>query len=269
MKSEHWLIKILFANRKLLLSCGALLLLAGCGTKPIATVPSESEAIEIIDVLQQNEISSDKEEVGDEKTRQYRILIREDWLSSGDTYAAAIQILHDHCLPHSLPPAIQEASFIGSPEVERSKVQRQLKINIIGQLRKLPGVTCVDVNFVPPQDQLAALEPYPATAAVTVSYKTPEAAFNEVAVRNLVAGSIPKLQPDKVTVVLSHQPLRPLPQSNKSSLTKIMLIVGAGLIVIVGSVLLIYFLQRRRQTGSMALTESAADDLDEAGTVGS
>ena len=239
-----------------------LLAFAACGGKQIATVPSEAEAIEIMDVLRENEIQSDKASVGDEKTRQFQITINED--SFGDsTYSAALQVLRDNCLPHQAPPPVDEGGFVASIEAERAKVQRQLKMNIIGQLRKLAGVTCVDVNFVLPQDQFAAMNPYPAVATVLVSYKNEQINFNEQDIKNMVAGSIPNLQADRVSVKLSYQPVRAVPRSPRSNTVRILTIGGAGLLVILGSIFLVYWLQKRRHRNDNKELREAHDEAEE------
>lgn len=174
--SVTYLKTLFFAqNWRAITVIGAALALAGCAAKPVVTVPTEAEAIEIIDVLRENGIQGDKVETGDERNRHYQIIVGEDFMG-GDNYSQAMQILSDNCLPHTDPPPVQEGGFVASVEAEKAKFQRQLKMNIIGQLRKLPNVTCVDVNFVMPQDQLASLQPYQAQAGVLVMYKSQEIA---------------------------------------------------------------------------------------------
>jgi type III secretory pathway lipoprotein EscJ len=245
---------------------------ASCSNRPVATVASETEAIEIVDVLRENDIDSQKVETGDDRSRQYRIEVTEDSIN-GDAYAAAIQILRDHCLPHSEPPPVQEGGLVASIEAERAKVQRQLQLNIISQLRKLPGATCVYVNFVMPQQQLSTLNPYGATASVLVAYKTPQPSFTDAEVKSLVAGSVPNLQPEKVSVKLAYQPVRPPPRTGNAGITRVLLIGAVALAVILGSVSLIYLLQKRRQknAGRLPAESSApakhADDFPEAETI--
>ena len=243
----------------------SLLSFGACGGKQIATVPSEAEAIEIMDVLRENGIQSDKMPVGDDKNRQFQITINED--SFGDsTFSAAVQILRDNCLPHREPPPVDDGGYVASIEAEKAKVQRQLKMNIIGQLRKLAGVTCVDVNFVLPQDQFATMNPYPAVATVFIGYKNEQINFNEQDVKNMVAGSVPNLQPDRVSVKLSYQPVRPVPRSPRSNMVRILTIGGAGLLVILGSIFLVYWMQKRRHRKDKELheaTNNAENELNE------
>ena len=261
MKLNHF--QILFGASKTVfaaLSLTILLSLTACSSRSVATVASEGEAIEIIDVLRENEIISDKTEVGDERSKQYQILVDEDYLGGSDNYSAAFQILSDNCLPHRDPAPPQDNGVIPSIEVEKQRTQWQLKMNIIRQLRKLPGVTCVDVNFVFPQDQLTSINPYPATASVVILYKNQDVGFNEQQIKNLVATSVPNLQPEKVTVQMSYKPIRPIVKFNRRNLNKILLIGGAALFVILGSVLLIFFLRKR---GGNSETSTALVELPE------
>lgn len=235
-----------------LLTFCSVILFAACGSKQLATVPNDSEANEIINVLHENGIDASKDEVLENNARHYKITVHNDTFGGSDDYMSAIQILHDNCLPLHDPPPIESGSYMASLEVERAKIQRQLKINIIRQLRQLPGVTCVDVIFVEPQREIS-IEPYPASASVVINYKNQEPGFNEQDVKNLVAGSVPKLDPAKVSVKPIYNPVRPVQKSNSTNVGRIALIGGAGLLVILGSIFLVYFLRRRRSSNSTAL----------------
>lgn len=235
-----------------ILILSSVLLFAGCSNKQLATVPNDSEANEIINVLHENGIDAVKEDVLENNVKQYRITISSDLFSGDDEYMSAIQVLHDNCLPLHDPPPIESGGYMASVEVERAKIQRQLKINIIRQLRQLPGVTCVDVIFVEPQREIS-IDPYPASASVVINFKNQEAGFTEQDVKSLVAGSVPKLDPAKVSVKPIYNPVRPVQKSNQTNVRRLMLIGGAGLFIILGSVFLVYFLRKRRGA-STALT---------------
>lgn len=249
-----------------LLIVGFLTFLTGCSSKPVVTVKNEAEAIQIVDVLREYELSSTKEEAAENNVREYKIFVHGDFLGGETANAAAYQILRAHCLPQSEPPVIESSGPISSPETERAKILRQQKMNIIAQLRSLPSATCVDVNFVMPQDPLQTTTPYPASAAVTVHYKNQEIPFNDADVRSLVASSVPNLNPNNVTVKLIYQPIAPPQRSRNGSLTRLLLIGGVGLVIILGSVFLVYYLRKRRQNGSTALAERP-DEIDNAETV--
>lgn len=242
----------------------SVLLFAACGTKSLATVSNDSEANEIINVLHENGINADKAEVLVNNEPKQQIVIHSDFLSGDDEYMSAIQVLRDNCLPIRDPENVQTGGLMASVEVERAKIQRQLKINIIRQLRQLPGVTCVDVIFVEPQRELA-IEPYPASASVIINFKNQEAGFTEQDIKNLVAGSVPKLDPGKVTVKPVYNPVRPIQKSNQTNVKRLMLIGGVGLFIILGSVFLVYFLRRRRSASTALAVQP--EEFEEVETV--
>jgi len=121
-------------------------------------------------------------------------------------------------------------------------------MNIESQLRKLPGVTCVDVNFVPPQDRSLAINPYPSTASVLVNYKTQTFPVGKDDIASLVARSVPALQPENVSVVISAKPLRPLPDNKIAyNFTRIALVSGIGLATILAFVSVVFVLRKKRR----------------------
>ena len=245
-------IRNLRQTASLLFVFGAVLLFAGCSNKQLATVQNDSEANEIINVLRENDIDAVKEAVTEGNLKQYQIAVHSDIFGDNNDYPAAIQILHDNCLPLRDPPPIEAGGYMASVEVERAKIQRQLKINIIRQLRQIPGVTCVDVTFVEPQREIT-IDPYPSTATVLITYKNETPSFNDQDIRSMVAGAVAKLKPEAVTVKSIYNPVRPIPKANRSNVGRFVVIGGAGLLIILGSVFLVYFLQRRRNA-STALT---------------
>lgn len=249
-------------------------LLAGCGTKIIHTVKIEAEANQIIDVLGENGIKATKEPIGEGERKAFEIRINGD----DDKVSEAIQIMEDHCLGQPEPPEVEGGTVITSIEVERAREQRRMKINIESQLRRLPGATCVTVNFVPPQDRSLAINPYPSTAGVQINYKTQTFPFTKEEIARLVARSVPALQPENVEVVLAAKPLRPLPENKLAyNFTRIALVSGIGLATILGFVSIVFYLQKKRrnqaaesdeaESATGARTETALltnkDDLDE------
>ena len=222
----------------------AAFLLAGCSARKVQTVKVESEANQIIDVLGENGIRARKNELGEGDRKTFEIVVNGD----EDAVAAAIQLMEDHCLGRPEPPEPEGGAVITSLEVERAREQRRLKMNIESQLRKIPGVTCVDVNFVSPQDRSLALNPYPSTASVLINYKTPNFPVSKEEIGNLVARSVPALQPENVSVVVTAKPLRPLP-NNKTAydLTRIALVSGIGLATILAFVSVVFVLRKKRR----------------------
>lgn len=220
----------------------SLLFLAGCGATRIQSVKDESEANQIIDVLHEYGIEATTNPVGEGERRTFDIMVE----GNSETRNAAIQLMQDHCLPNPEPPLVEGGTIINSIEKERQQDNRRTKINIENQLRKLPGATCVTVNFVPPQDRTLALNPYPSRASVVVNYKTEAFQVSKDEVVKLVANSVPALLPENVSVVITPKPLRPLPENKNYQITRIALIGGIGFATILSFVGIVYFLQRKR-----------------------
>jgi type III secretory pathway lipoprotein EscJ len=223
----------------------AVLLSSGCSLrKKVQTVKIEAEANQIIDVLRENGVRARKEEIGEGERKNFEIWVDGD----DDDLGAAIQIMEDHCLGQPEPPVVESSGIISSVEVEKARDRRRMKINIESQLRQIPGTTCVNVNFVPPQDRALAINPYPATAAVVVNFKTPTFSVPPEQIAGIVARSVPDLKPENVSVVLNSKPLRPLPENMGSRpFTRIALVTGIGLATILAFISIVFFLQKKRR----------------------
>lgn len=220
----------------------SLFLLAGCGATRVQTVKDESEANQILDVLHEYGIEAQTNPVGEGERRSYEIMVE----GNSETRNAAVQLMQDHCLPIPEPPLVEGGGIINSVEKEKQQLYRQMKINIESQLRSISGVTCVRVNFVPPQDRTLALNPYPSTASVLINYKTETFPRTKEEIAGLVANSVPALKPENVEVVIDRKPLRPLPENKNYQVTRIALISGLGFATILTFVGIVYFLQRKR-----------------------
>jgi len=248
-----------FKPKRILFFLLAAILLAGCSGQKVQTVKIEAEANQIIDVLGENGIRAKKNEVGEGDRKTFEILVNGD----DETLAAAIQLMEDHCLGRPDPPEPEGGPIITPLEVERAREQRRLKMNIETQLRKLPGVTCVDVIFVPPQDRSLAINPYPSTASVLISYKTPTFPVSKEEIAGLVARSVPALQPENVTVVTTAKPLRPLPDNKIGyNITRIALVSGIGLATIVVFVGVVFALRKKRKD-SVGDSDEEAEHFEE------
>lgn len=252
---------VFFKPKSLLLFLAAAVLLAGCNARKIQTVKVEAEANQIIDVLGENGIRARKNEVGEGDRKTFEILVNGD----DETVAAAIQLMEDHCLGRPDPPEPEGGAVITSIEVEKAREQRRMKMNIESQLRKLPGVTCVDVNFVPPQDRSLAINPYPSTASVLINYKTAAFSTSKEDIANQVARSVPALQPENVSVVISAKPLRPLPDNKIAyNFTRIALVSGIGLATILAFVSVVFVLRKKRKNQTDETEELMEASGDEA-----
>ncbi len=235
---------VFFKSKSVLLFLLTAILLAGCSARKVQTVKIEAEANQIIDVLGENGIRARKNEIGEGVRKSFEILVDGD----EDAVSAAIQLMEDHCLGRPDPPEPEGGAVITSIEVERAREQRRMKMNIESQLRKLPGVTCVDVNFVPPQDRSLAINPYPSTASVLINYKTQSFPVSKDEIASLVARSVPALQPENVSVVVTAKPLRPLPDNKVAyDFMRIALVSGIGLATILAFVSVVFVLRKKRR----------------------
>jgi type III secretory pathway lipoprotein EscJ len=251
-------------------ACGALLaaalLTAGCGQTTIATVSTETEAIEIIDVLRESGFEDlEKHEVGEGEQRRWAVELDEG-LFAGDGSAHALQRLRDYGLPRQEEAPIADGGFVTSEAVQKAQEQRRIRADIERQIRALPGVTVALVTVVMPQDPTLELNPYPASASVVVVHKEQNAPFTEQQIQNLVAKGVPKLKPEDVSVTISQQQPRPIPrrEMNARRLNNLLLfaaaVVIAGLCVLVGALLL----QTRRQRSRLTELAAAPEEVEAA-----
>lgn len=236
----------------LLLCLASSLLLGGCSTRKVQTVKVEAEANQIIDVLNENNLKADKLETGEGERKTFEI-----WIDGGDDERnAAIQLMEDHCLGQPLPEKIEGGTVVTSMGVEKAREQRLLKINIESQLRQIPGATCANVTFVPPEDRSMSLNPYQSTASVLINYKTPTFPVAKEDVAAMVAASIPALKAENVRVVLAAKPLRPLPDLQKGyEFRRMALVTGIGSAIVFAFVGIVFFLQKQRKQKALAVAE--------------
>ena len=241
----------------------AALLAAGCSRAPVATVSTESEAIEMIDVLRESGFEDvEKREVGEGEARRWAVELDEGLFGGGDS-ALALQRLRDYGLPRQEEEPIPEGGFVTSEAVQKAQERRRIRTDIERQLRALPGVTVALVTVVMPQDPTLELNPYPASASVVVVHKEQAAPFTEQQIQNLVSKGVPKLKPEDVSVTISQQQPRPIPRRelNARRRTNFLIAAGIALILVLASLLVVLLLQTRRQRARLA--ELTADGGDE------
>ncbi len=99
-----------------------------------------------------------------------------------------------------------EANALGQTDfVQQLNRQRALEGELARTIRSLEGVTNVRVHLVLPHRQLFEEETDPPSASVTLGVGGREPGPEQVkAVQNLVAGAVPSLKPERVTVVDQH-----------------------------------------------------------------
>jgi type III secretory pathway lipoprotein EscJ len=230
----------------------------------LATVPDESEAIEILNVLHDNGLDARKEEVGEEAVKQWRILLNPSWFGGSTEVAMANQVLQDNGLPRPTASTEKPASDGGVFQDEATRKAQQLKereADLQRKMRLLPGVIGVEVSIVEPEDSSININPYPSTASVLIVTRDEPPNFNADTVRGLVARSVPKLSPDNVYVAVTTKPVRPLPwrEFGAQRRHKIFEAIGIGIMMILASSVVVLLLQMRRQSHELnALREAQA-----------
>ncbi|HEX7314751.1 MAG TPA: hypothetical protein VF297_12570 [Pyrinomonadaceae bacterium] len=245
----------------LCLSLLLLLSMTACGEKEVATVSTESDAIEIISVLRENGFEAEKKEVTQGETKKWGVVLDEGLFGEGEI-GVALQLLHDHGLPRPEEPPIEGGSFIPSEAAQRLQEQRRVRADIERQLRGLPGVTSALVTVVlPPSDQIYRLQPQPATASVLVIHKDANPRFNEQQVQTMVSRGVPDLKPENVSVTMAQQTPRPLPARELSGRRRgnILLAVGTGFVIVLLFLLAVLLLRARRQRAEVAWLRAESD----------
>jgi type III secretory pathway lipoprotein EscJ len=240
----------------------AALAAAGCGRASIATVSTEGEAIEIIDVLRESGFEDlEKREVGEGEQRRWAVELDEGLFGGGDS-ELALQRLRDYGLPREEEAPIPEGGFVTSEAVQKAQERRRIRADIERQLRALPGVTVALITIVMPQDPTLELNPYPASASVVIVHKEQSAPFSEQQIQNLVSKGVPKLRPEDVSVTISQQQPRPIPRRelNARRRSNLLLAAAAALVLVLATVLVVLLLQTRRQRARLAELSAAGED---------
>ena len=242
---------------------------AACGERAVTSVPTEPDAIEILDVLGQNGIEADKRAVGEGETRRWEIVVDEGFFGGGEA-ALAVQVMRDRGLPRPEETEAADSGLIPSERAEKLREQRRIRADIERQLRALPGVTLALVTVVLPQDPTLELNPYPATASVVVNYQGQAPPLSEQQVQNLVAKGVPNLKPQEVSVTMSQQTPRPVPRAELSARRRnsILLAIGLGLATLLCFFLALLLLRSRRQRAEPREPAESDDGDAEAPEVG-
>lgn len=99
-----------------------------------------------------------------------------------------------------------ETNALGQTDfVQQLNQQRALEGELARTIRSLDGITFVRVHLVLPKRQLFEDEGEPPSASVTLGVGGREPNQEQVrAIQNLVAGAVPNLKPDRVTIIDQH-----------------------------------------------------------------
>jgi type III secretion protein J len=254
------LIKLL-QNLKIIFIIFATLLISACSEKRIVSVPTESEAIEIVVVLQGNGIQNvDKRPAGTEQKKEFEIFVYEGIFGDG-SYGEALRILNDYCLPYEKPEEIQTKGMVDANETLKNKTHRLLKIEVTQQLRKtIPGITCIDLVFTPQQNILDRLNPSPSSASISLKYKDSPPRFTNEEIRDLVSKALPDMKPENVKVVSTYIPIDKANLTTQNAQIKTFILIGSAAVLIFLLMLLILLLRRRKPA-----EDDDENDVDESG----
>ena len=234
--------------------------LSGCDrSEAVATVAQESEAIEIINLLNERGLAAEKQEVGEDGLKQWRVTVSEGMFSR-DNLTLAFQILQENGLPRpkdkGMEGAYDENGMFPSESAQHNQRLKELKTEIERQLRLLPDVTRVSVNVVLPEDQGINFNPYPSTASVLIIHRAETPSFQDSYVQSLVAKAVPKLQPENVSVVLVREVPRRFESRDLSPRQRLKTITysGVALITALSMVLVGLLVKARHQRRTFVTT---------------
>lgn len=244
------------------------LLAAACGEQQVATAGDEFEANLMFDILHSNNFRVNKKSPeGDVKT--WSIWVDEGWFGEGEA-ATAIQVLRDYGLPRPPEPELKNNDALGitSDRVEKERQKRELQQQIERQLYTQPDVIRANVIIAQPTDDILSLEKTPPTASVVLVLKEPQPKITVASVQSLVAGDVPNLKAENVTVQLSQQALReiPLEKLEERRRTNAIFAVGIGVVILLaltlGTVLIIAKRRRKKSPASAEQLTEGSETAD-------
>jgi type III secretion protein J len=179
-------------------------LLSGCSV-PVATALDEGDASEAVVALEKSGVPADKERDPEHEGR-FRVLV------SREEAATALRVLSEEGLPPPPTPGVLDAlgksSLVPSRLAEHAKLVTGTGGELERSLRALDGVVSARVHLaVPPRDPLAlGAESPPATASVLIRHQGSRPPLVASEVQKLVAGAVPGLVPESVSVVMTPTP---------------------------------------------------------------
>jgi type III secretion protein J len=237
-------------------------MMSACGEKSVARVSTEGEAIEIISVLTEHGFEVEKKTTTEESASRWDVVLDEGWFGGGEV-ARAMQVLRYYGLPRPEEKAAQDAEsgMFPSPSVEKMRQLKEREREMERKLRMLPGVARVNATIVLPDEDALKLNPYPATASIWIVHQEPKPAFSGEHVQNQVAGGVPGLKPESVTVLTTYEPppLVPRQELGLRRRNNLLLAGAVALVAVMSFVLVVLLLQMRRQRGELASLREAGE----------
>ncbi|MBA3443060.1 MAG: hypothetical protein H0T92_24715, partial [Pyrinomonadaceae bacterium] len=222
------------------------------GGKTVAADLTERDAIEIVDLLWEKKINAEKrEEAVEGGGKQWRVVVHEGWLNSGDL-VLAYRILQENGLPHPLDVGLEGADkgngIVQSESTQRALRMKELKTELERHVRTLPGIVSVNIIVAPAQENSLSVNPPPASSSVAIVYKDEKPAFTETQVQQMIGASVPGLHPEKVVVTMAPQRVRqpPAREALVRPRNNVIYAVTGGLVTVLGAVLTLLLLQKYR-----------------------
>lgn len=169
---------------------------------------SEEDANEIYVLLQQNGINSTKlKEEGGNEPRYIIATPKQD-------VAAAAKLLKEHSLPRPMADGLaifkKSKGMIPTQTEERSMFIEAIGGEVSNALNRIPGILeARTIVMIPENNDLTQPEKKPLpSASVLVKYRPQEgkAPVSVDAIREFVAGAVPELKKESVTVIMSEAP---------------------------------------------------------------
>lgn len=174
-----------------------LLLLGGCGKVELYSGLTEREANEIIALLLNHGIDSEKE-AGKET-----FMVHVD----ADSIAQALDLLNAYGLPREqfqdIGKSFEKSGLVSSPTEERIRFMHALSQGLSETLTQIDGVITARVHIVLQDNDPLAEKVYPSSAAIFIKYRPgTNVPSTQNRVRELVTNSIEGLDASKVSIAL-------------------------------------------------------------------
>ena len=194
-----------FSKRMLPVAIATSILLAGCGQAELYGKLTESQANEMIAVLQSAGISASKASTGET-----------GWsiATSQGNFSKAVEVLHSQGYPRedfaSLGTVFKKEGFVSSPTEERARLVYGLSQELSHTISEIDGVVQARVHLALPQSEPLAEARQQSSASVFIKYRPGANIDGQVGkVKALVVNSVEGLSYDNVSV--ETFPAQPLP----------------------------------------------------------
>jgi len=203
---------------KLLVVLGLVMLLSACVTHILRTGLTESDAQEIVVLLNENGIEASTVKTAGEKKgeEKWSVVIR-----GGDqNLARAWRVLEENGLPREKDKGLEDVFASSGMIPTATEEKARLLVGISGEinrtLRSVAGVVDAHVLVVLPESSplLDKTERIPPTASVLIKYRGNDPPLSEEDVKKLVARAVEGLQPENVAVV--YKKIEPKQASNRN-----------------------------------------------------